>query len=53
LKNLLHILQYAGVQLFYHLPAYIKKSSNELKGLKKLLMDNSFYSVDEFINFKE
>ena len=47
----------AGVRLFSHLPAYIKKSSNESnvfkKPLKKFLMDNSFYSVDEFINFKE
>jgi hypothetical protein len=50
-------VHYAGVWLFNHLPAYIKKSTNESKvfrkTLKKFLMDNSFYSVDEFINFRE
>jgi len=50
-------VHYAGVRLFSHLPTYIKKSTNESKvfkkTLKKFLMDNSFYSVDEFINFKE
>ena len=50
-------VHYAGVRLFNHLPAYIKKSTNESKvfkkTLKKFLMNNSFYSVDGFINFKE
>jgi len=50
-------VHYAGVRLFNHLPAYIKKSTNESKvfkkTLKKFLMNNSFYSVDEFINFTE
>jgi hypothetical protein len=35
----------------------LDESANETKRfkntLKKLLMDNSFYSVDEFINFRE
>jgi len=50
-------VHYAGVWLFNHLPAYIKKLANESrvfkKTLKKFLMDNSFYFVDEFINFRE
>jgi len=50
-------VNYAGVWLFNHLPTSIKKTANETKAfkktLKKFLMDNSFYSVDEFINFRE
>jgi len=50
-------VHYVGVWLFNHLPAYIKKLANQSrvfkKTLKKFLMDNSFYSVDEFINFRE
>ena len=50
-------VHYAGVWLFNHLPTSIKKTANETKAfkktLKKLLMENSFYSVNEFINFRE
>jgi hypothetical protein len=48
---------YAGIWLFNHLPTSIKNTANETKilkkKLKKFLMDNSFYSIDEFINFRE
>jgi hypothetical protein len=48
---------YAGIWLFNHLPTSIKNTANETKvfkkTLKKSLMDNSFYPVDEFINFWE
>jgi hypothetical protein len=48
---------YAGIWLFNHLPTSIKNTANETKVLKKtlkrFLRDNSFYSVDEFINFRE
>jgi hypothetical protein len=47
----------AGTWLFNHLPTSIKNTANETKvfkkTLKKFLMDNSFYSIDEFINFRE
>ena len=43
--------------LFNHLPNSIKNTANETKmfkkTLKKFLRDNSFYTVDEFINFRE
>jgi hypothetical protein len=50
-------LHYAGVRVFNHLPTRIKSISNETKlfkmTLKKFLLENSFYSMDEFFNFKE
>jgi hypothetical protein len=50
-------VHYAGTWLFNHLPISIKNTANETKvfdkTLKKFLMGNSFYSVDEFINIRE
>ena len=50
-------VHYAGIWLFNHLPNSIKNTANETKmfkkTLKKFLRDNSFYTVDEFINFRE
>jgi hypothetical protein len=50
-------VHYAGIWLFIHLPTAKKNTANETKvfkkTLKKFLMDNSFYSLDEFINFRE
>ena len=44
-----------GVKIFNSLHAYIKKESNDIKKfeslLKKFLLKNSFYSLDEFYNF--
>jgi hypothetical protein len=58
-----HLIKYkkgahdAGTWLFSHLPTSIKNTANKTnvfkKNLKKFLMDHSFYSVDEFINFRE
>ena len=48
---------YAGIKVFNYLPTSIKSIASDTevfkKTLKRFLMDNSFYSVDEFINFKE
>ena len=45
---------YAGIRIFNHLPTSIKSIANELKKtLKRFLLDNSFYSMDEFFNYKE
>jgi hypothetical protein len=50
-------VHYAGIWLFNHLPTSIKKTADETKmfkkTLKKFLLDNSFYSINEFLNFKE
>ena len=50
-------VHYAGIRAFNHLPTFIKNIANETKvfkkTLKRFLMDNSFYSMDEFFNFKE
>ena len=50
-------VHYAGIKVFNSLPASIKSTASDTevfkKTLKRFLMDNSFYSVDEFINFKE
>jgi hypothetical protein len=50
-------IHYAGIWVSSHLPTSIKNTTNETKvfkkTLKRFLIDNSFYSVDEFINFKE
>jgi len=49
-------VHYAGVRIFNHLPTSIKNIANETKEfkktLKRFLLDNSFYSMDEFINYK-
>jgi hypothetical protein len=46
-----------GIRVFSHLPTSIKSIMNETKvfkkTLKRFLLDNSFYSMDEFYNFKE
>jgi len=50
-------VHYASVSIFTHLPTSIKSIANETKELKKtlkrFLLDNSFYSIDEFFNYKE
>jgi hypothetical protein len=50
-------VHYTGVWLFNHLPTPIKNTANETeifkKTLKKFLIENSFYYIEEFINFKE
>jgi hypothetical protein len=50
-------VHYAGVRVFNNLPPSIKSIANETKvfkkTLKRFLLDNSFYSMDEFFNFKE
>jgi hypothetical protein len=46
-----------GIRVFNHLPPSIKSTVNETKmfkkTLKKFLLDNSFYSIDEYFNFKK
>jgi hypothetical protein len=48
---------YAGIRIFSHLPTSIKSIANETeefkKTLKRFLLDNSFYSMDEFFNCME
>jgi hypothetical protein len=50
-------LYYAGIRVFTHLPSHIKSIASETyvfkKNLKRFLLDNLFYSMDEFFNFKE
>jgi hypothetical protein len=50
-------VHYAGIWLFNHLPTSVKKTANETKvfkkTLKQFLMNNSFYCIEEFFNFKE
>jgi hypothetical protein len=50
-------VHYAGVGVFSHLPTHIKSIANETevfkKTLKRFLLENSFYSMEEFFNFKE
>jgi hypothetical protein len=50
-------VHYAWIRVFSHLPTSVKKRTNETKvfteTLNRFLIDNLFYSVDEFINFKE
>jgi len=47
---------YAGIRIFNYLPASIKSiviETKELKkALKRFLLVNSFYSMDEFLNYK-
>jgi hypothetical protein len=46
---------YMGSKIFNHLPSHIKSLVNEKKAFKKtlqrFLIDNVFYSIDEFLNF--
>jgi hypothetical protein len=48
---------YAVIRVFNHLPISIKSTAYETKVFKKtlqrFLLDKSFYSMDEFFNFKE
>jgi hypothetical protein len=48
---------YAGIRVFNHLSTPMKSIVNETevfkKALKRFILDNSFYSIDEFFNFKE
>jgi hypothetical protein len=50
-------VHYAGVRVFNHLPSPITSIANESKvfkkTLKRFLLENAFYSMDEFFNFKE
>ena len=50
-------VDYAGIRIFNHLPTSKKSIANEAKEFKKIfkmfLLDNSFYSMDEFLNYKE
>ena len=50
-------VHYAGIRVFNHLPTSIKSIANKTKVFKKtlmrFLMNNSFYSMDEFFNFNE
>jgi hypothetical protein len=45
---------YTGIQIFNYLPAHIKTVANEIqvfkKTLKRFLLDNLFYSIDEYFN---
>jgi hypothetical protein len=46
---------YMGTKIFNHLPNHIKGLVNEKKvfkrTLQRFLLDNVFYSIDEFLNF--
>jgi hypothetical protein len=50
-------VHYASIRVFNQLPASIKSIANETKvfkkTLKRFLMGNSFYSIDEFFIFIE
>ena len=45
---------YAGIKIFNHHPTHIKSVGNEIqvfkKALKRFLLDNSFYPIDEYFN---
>jgi len=49
-------VHYMGIRIFNHLPTSIKSITNETKEfkktLKRFLLDSSFYSMDEFFNYK-
>jgi len=55
LKKHQTVVFYRGVKIYNSLPIYIKKESNDINKfeslLKKFLLENSFYSMDEFYNF--
>jgi hypothetical protein len=50
-------VQCARIRVFNHPSTSIESLANETKvfkkSLKRFLLDNSFYSMDEFFNFKE
>jgi len=45
---------FTGIKIFNNLPTHIKNVANEIqvfkKTLKRFLLDNSFYSIDEYFN---
>ena len=45
---------YTRIKIFNYLPIHIKNVANEIqvfkKTLKRILLDNSFYSTDEYFN---
>jgi len=45
---------YTGIKIFNYLPTHIKNVANEIQvfkmALKRFLLDNSFYSIDEYFN---
>jgi hypothetical protein len=47
---------YSGVKIFNYLPTDLKQTfydvSNFKKALKRFLLDNSFYSLEEFYSWK-
>jgi hypothetical protein len=49
-------LRYSGITLFNALPLNIKQAAYDSKKFKHLLkaflISNSFYSVEEYLNFK-
>jgi hypothetical protein len=51
------VVHYAGIRVFNHLPTSVQSIANETevfkKTLKRLLLDNSFYPVDEYFGFKK
>jgi hypothetical protein len=50
-------VHYMGIKIFNHLPNYIKSLINEKQAFKKtlerFLLDNIFYSIDEYLNFSK
>jgi hypothetical protein len=50
-------VHYDRIRVFNHLPPSINSTANETivfkKTLKRFILDNSFYSMDEFFNSKE
>ena len=48
-------VHYMSVKIYNSLPTYIKNESNNTKKFeslqKKFLLENSFYSLEEFYNF--
>ena len=45
---------YAGIKNFNHLPTHIKHAANEIRDfkmtLRKFLLSNSFFSIEEYFN---
>ena len=48
---------FSGVKIFSNLPADLKQTSHNIykfqKALKRFLLDNAFYSLEEYYNWKE
>jgi hypothetical protein len=46
-----------GIKIYNRLPTYIKSEYNNIKKfesfLKKFLLENAFYSLEEFYNFRK